>query len=102
MNIVPNLVIRTQHEFLSTTDNSQDLIENAICKYENHPSIILSKKYMEKGNSSFAFETVTKENIEKLVTNLNIRKAVQSNDIPTKVSLQSNDIPSKTIWLFIF
>ena len=40
---------------------------------------------MEGVNSSFAFETFTKENIEKLLTNLNIRKAVQSNDIPTKL-----------------
>ena len=37
MNIKPNLGIKTQHEFLNTTDNSQDRIENVICKYENHP-----------------------------------------------------------------
>ena len=40
---------------------------------------------MEGTNSSFVFETVTKEKIEKLIRNLNIRKAVQSNDIPTKL-----------------
>ena len=40
---------------------------------------------MEWTNSSFVFETVTKGKILKLVTNLNIRKAVQSNDIPTKL-----------------
>ena len=40
---------------------------------------------MEDANSSFVFETVTKEKIEKLITNLNIRKDVQSNDIPTKL-----------------
>ena len=44
VNIVSNLGIKTQHEYLNTTDNSQDPIENAICKYENHPSIILIKK----------------------------------------------------------
>ena len=37
----------TQHGFLNTTDNSEDQIENAICKYENHPSIILIKKHMQ-------------------------------------------------------
>ena len=82
VNTVPNLSIRTQHEFLNTSDNSQDPIENAIYKYENHPSIILIKKYMEEANSS-VLGTVTKEKIEKQVTNLNIRKAIQSNDIPT-------------------
>ena len=38
---------------------------------------------MEGANSSFVFEIITKEKIEKLITNLN-RKAVQSNDIPAK------------------
>ena len=85
VNIVPNLGIKTQHEFSNTNHNSQDPIENAICKYENHSSIILIKKHMEGANSSFVFETVTKEKLEKLVTNLSIRKAVQSNDIPTKL-----------------
>ena len=61
MNIVPNLGIKTQHEFLSTTDSLQDPIENTIFKYENHPSIILIKKHMQDANSSFVFETVTKE-----------------------------------------
>ena len=85
MNTVSNLGIKTQHEFLNTTDNSQDPTENAIRKYENHPGIILIKKHKEGANSSFVFKTVTKENIEKLITNLNMRKAVQSNDIPTKL-----------------
>ena len=97
MNIVPNLGIKTQHEFLNTTDNSQDPIENAICKYENHPSIILIKKHMQGANSSFVFETVTKEKIEKLITNLNIRKAVQSNDIPTKLVKEFGYLFSKYI-----
>ena len=65
MNIVPNLGIKTQHEFSNTNDNSQDPIENAICKYENHPSVILMKKHMEGTNSSFVFETVTEEKMEK-------------------------------------
>ena len=69
MNIVPNLGIKAQHEFLNTTDNSQYPIENAICKYENHPCIILIKKQMQGANSSFVFETVTKEKIKKLITN---------------------------------
>ena len=97
VNIVPNLGIKTQHEFLNTTDNSQDPIENAIWKYENHPSIILIKKHMEDANSSFVFETVTKQKIEKLITNLNIRKAGQSNDIPTKLVKEFGYLFSKYI-----
>ena len=97
MNIVPNLGTRTQHELLETTDNSQDLIQNAICKYENHQSIILIMKNMEEVNYSFASETVTKEKIEKLVANLNITKAVQSNHIPKKLVKEFGHLFSKYI-----
>ena len=96
-NIKPNLGIKTQHEFLNITDNSQDPIENAICKYENHPSFISIKKHMESANSSFVFETVTKEKIEKLITNLNIRIAVQSYDIPTKLVKEVGNLFPKYI-----
>ena len=99
--IEPNLDTKTQHEFFNTTDNSQDPIQNAICKYENHPSIILIKKHVELANSSFIFETITKEKIEKLVTNLNIRKAVQSNDISTKLVKELGYLFSKYIVISI-
>ena len=49
---------------------------NAICKYENHPNIISIKNYMEGANSFFAFQTFSKEKIEKLVASLNSRKTV--------------------------
>ena len=32
VNILPNLGIKTHHEFPNTSDNSQDSIENTICK----------------------------------------------------------------------
>ena len=97
MNIVPNLGIKTHHEFSNTNDNSQDPIENAICKYENHPSVILIKKHMEGTNSSFVFETVTEEKMEKPITNLNIRKVVQSNYIYTKLLKEHDYFFSKYI-----
>ena len=52
VNIVPNLGVRTQYEFLNTTDNSQNPSENTISKYQNYPSIILIKKNMEGTNSN--------------------------------------------------
>ena len=76
VNIVPNLGIWTQHEFLNTTDSSQNLIEDVICKNKDPPSIILIKKHMEETKSSI----VTKEKIEKLVTKVYIRKAIPFND----------------------
>ena len=58
---------------------------------------ILIMKHLEAANSSFVFETVTNEKIEKLVTNLNIRKAAQSNDIPTKLVKEFGYLFSKYI-----
>ena len=46
--------------------------------------IILVSKHM-RTNSSFSFQTVTKENTAKLITNLDIKKAVHAMDIPTKL-----------------
>ena len=70
VNIVPNLGINTEHDFLNTTNISHNPIENASYKYENHPSVIAIKKYMKGTNSSFSFQTVTKENTVKLIMNL--------------------------------
>ena len=50
---------------------------------------------MEGTNSFFVFETFTKEQFERLITNLNTRKAVQSNDIPTKLVKELDYIFSK-------
>ena len=40
---------------------------------------------MKGTNSSFSFQTVTKENIAKLLMNLDIKKAVQSMDVLTNL-----------------
>ena len=53
------------------------------------------EEYLEGVNLSFVFETVTKEKIKKLVTNLRIRKAVQSIDIPTKLVKEFGNLFSK-------
>ena len=78
VNIVLNLGINTEHDFLNTTNISYNPIENAVYKYEDHPSVIAIKKYMKGTNSLFSSQTVTKENIAKLIRNLDVKKAVQS------------------------
>ena len=79
------IAINTEHEFLNTTIISHNPIENAIYKYENHPSVIAIKNHMKGTNSSFSFQTVTKENTAKLITNLDNKKAIIIMDIPTKL-----------------
>ena len=51
-NIVPNLGINTNHNFLINTENENDAIQKA--KYKNHPSIISIKKLTENSDSSFS------------------------------------------------
>ena len=85
VNTVPNLGINTEHEFLNTTNISHNRIENAIYKYENHPSVIAIKNHTKNTNSSFSFQAVAEENTAKRITNLDNKKAVQSMDIPTKL-----------------
>ena len=74
VNIVPYLGINTEHDFLNTRNISHNQIENAIYKYENHPSVIAIMKHMKGTNFSFSFQTVTKENTAKPITNLDIKK----------------------------
>ena len=83
VNIVRNLGINTEHEFLNTTNISHNPGDNAIYKYENHPRVIAIENHMKGTNSSFSFQTVTKEKTTKLITNLDNKKAAQS---PNKVT----------------
>lgn len=56
----------------------------AIFRYRNHPSIVTIKKICAT-KSHFSFENVEKEEIPKMLNNLNFIKAAQSTDIPTKI-----------------
>ena len=86
VNTVPNLGINIEHDFTNTTNISHNKNENAIWKSKNHPSVIAIRKYMKGTNSSLSFQTVTKEKTAELITNLDNKKAIQSVDIPNKVS----------------
>ena len=63
----------------------------AIVRCRNHPSIVAIKK-MCGSKSHFSFENVEKEEILKETTNLNINKAIQNTDIPTKIIKENSDI----------
>ena len=59
-------------------------MENALKKYENHPSVTA---ITEKFNFTlrFEFEAVNLKDIEKEILNLDTKKEVASNSIPAKV-----------------
>ena len=78
---------------ISNIDGLSDLVEIAIKKYENHPSIIV---ITEKFNFTvrFEFEEVNLKDTEKWILNPITEKAVASNSIPAKVLKETSDIYS--------
>ena len=81
---------------ISNIDGLSDLVEIAIKKYENHPSIIV---ITEKFNFTvrFEFEEVNLKDIEKEILNPIKKKAVASNSIAAKVLKESSDICSPVL-----
>ena len=69
--------------------NTQDIID----KYENHPSIKMIKENI-KDENKFSFQDTTKEDLQLQIKNLDTKKAMVENDIPTKILLKTNDIVS--------
>ena len=90
-NIVQNLNIARYTSEESFVDNISDPTLKAILKYRNHPSIIaIRKKY--KISECFKFTEVDQKDIEKEILKLDLNKASQSSDIPTKIVIENVDI----------
>ena len=90
-NIIKNLGIPQYNEIDPVSQNIDDTLMKAIMKYRCQPSIIAIK---EKCNSnfSFSFSQVERDEIMKEISRLNINKATQSTDIPTKLIKENSDI----------
>ena len=80
VNIVPNLGIEIDQQYLSNVSN--DPVEKAIKKYQ----IIINKMVSSVENEdSFSFTFVTVDDISKKKKKLYIKKATQESDISTKI-----------------
>ena len=90
VNIVPNLGIEIDQQYLSNVSNISDPVEKAIKKYQKHPSISIINKMVSsvENEASFSFTCVTVDDISKEIKRLDIKKATQESDIPTKVIKQ--------------
>ena len=76
-----------------------DPILNAIKTFEKHPSIL---KIQELSSSCrFSFENVSLEDVKKVTRELDISKASQLLDIPTKIIKQNADIFSEFFFVNI-
>ena len=83
-NIVEGLGIYNDFSYLSETKHINDTIFAAICKYENHPSIMLLKENI-KVVHVFNFQCIDSEFISIEISKLNAAKSSPLNNIPTKL-----------------
>ena len=84
INIVPNLKISIENDFDTSFIPTEDLLQNAISKYRNHPSVaIINEKKTVSGK--FSFSLVRYNDILKKVRNLDTAKASKQTDIPAKI-----------------
>ena len=96
MSIVAKLNIPKCEDLSVNSANSEDPLEDLITKYKDHPSIgaILDKS----PNTLFLLKTISKKDMEKEILNLNVTKASQNSDIPTKIILKNSDIFSDILF----
>ena len=76
-----------------------DPILNAIKTFEKHPSILKIKKL--NSGCRFSFKNVSLEDVKKVTRGLDITKASQLLDIPTKIIKQNADIFSEFFFINI-
>ena len=87
---VENLDIdRTLH--VECLINSDDSVENAIKKFENHPSILM---IFQEGyaKNRFSFDFISESSIHSIISNIDSSKAYQNNNIPPQILKDNVDI----------
>ena len=95
-NIVKNLNISQYSDFDPMIEKVKDPTLKATLKYEKHPSILaIRTKYNRNG--IFSFREVSFKEIETEITLLNLNKASQYSDIPTKIIKENSNIFSNFI-----
>ena len=77
-DLIPNI-----HEDASGIRSNHDPVLTAINTFQNHASVVNIKQ--REFNSIFSFKNTNKNEVRKIIKNLNVRKTCQSNVIPTKV-----------------
>ena len=95
-SIVAKLNIPKYEDLSVNSINSEDPLENLIIKYKNHPS---TRAVLDKSpNTSFSLKAISKKDIEKDILILNVAKASQDSDIPTKIIKKNSDIFSDILF----
>ena len=71
-------------------------IDNIITSYKDHTSILKIKEHV-KIKEKFSFSKPTIENVYKILSSLDSKKATVENDIPLKVILATNAVTTEYI-----
>ena len=81
-DVVRSLSVKPDEFYLSDTKNLSDLVEIAIRKFENHPSVQAIKQNIS-GNQEFYFSNTEVMDILKETTALNNKKNGTFDNTPT-------------------
>ena len=71
-------------------DHTENPILRIIEQYKNHPSIVAIKE--NNLSKQFSFKYIPKSDVEREILNLDVFKASQDSDIPTKIIKMNADI----------
>ena len=93
----PSMGITNNHTFLSNTGTSDDPLQKIIDKYKNHSRITCINKHVTNSELSVTFQPITKNQVNNLIKLLNVKKVVQSTDLPTKLIKEFCDFLSEFI-----
>ena len=75
--------ITSGQELLTEADHNEDPIVRIIVRFKKHPSVVaIFEKHKDSG---FSFRHVSLDETTKEIKRLDVRKACQDTDIPTKV-----------------
>ena len=80
-------------EKIVQSDDTDDVINSIIKKYESHPSILKIKENVKVENK-FEFKDITEDDMYSKIRSLDPKKASIENDIPAKILIGTNDIIS--------
>ena len=93
-NVVSTLNIPKPKPFPKASDNLDSMM-SVIKSFDKDPSIF---KIKAKGfDSTFHFRKTSCNEVEKIISNLNIKKSCQKEDIPTKIIKLNKDLIAKLV-----
>ena len=94
-NIASDLKIPNIHEDVSDVRSNHDSVLAAIYTLQNHPSVVNIKQ--SEFNTFFSIKKTNKNEVHKIIENLNVCKTCQGSDIPTNIIKVNVDLISSFI-----